>query len=396
MMKRLFCLILAMMLLPILPAFAEENTAGGLELQELLDWAEGYKTRALNAQPLNDPTAPEALSEDGYEFVYEFATLYMDRPEMTEDSVLKNLVITAWGEAGPRNTSVDMYSSEVLAAYYNENENLAGDRDFAALYVSNLMPAGAAWAWVQRDGQRIMAIQYAVHDQLATGGEGYTDAGVVYTFQSDLVAAIRAYGLDAVIDEADVLDNLSNVQAVMDETGYVQFPMSYTGTDLTAFGESDVSFSGVDFLTLTPDAAAAALGECREDLWMEDDTGEHLRMMEFPGCEITFVYDAKKQNPRVESLAIMQDGLEGPRAVRYGDSFASVLNRFRHGEGEYVDLHEVLYGDPATDTYGLAEYGTDASATLRYAFQAASGQKVVLHMNFEFLELHEILLYFND
>ena len=82
--------------------------------------------------------------------------------------------------------------------------------------------------------------------------------------------------------------------------------------------------------------------------------------------------------------------------MRYGDSFASVLNRFRHGEGEYVDLHEVLYGDPATDTYGLAEYGTDASATLRYAFQAASGQKVVLHMNFEFLELHEILLYIND
>lgn len=395
-MKRLFCLMLAMMLLPILPAFAEETTAGGLELQELLDWAEGYKTRALASQPLNDPTAPEAFSEDGYAFIYEFATLYMDRPEMTEDSVLKNLVITAWGEAGPRNTGVDMYSSEVLAAYYNENENLAGDKDFATLYVSNLMPAGAAWAWVQRDGQRIMAIQYAVHDQLATGGEGYTDAGVVYTIQSDLVAAIRAYGLDAVIDEADVLDNLSNVQAVMDNASYVQFPVSYTGTDLTAFGEGDLAFSGVDFLTLTPDSAAAALGQCREDLWMEDDTGEHLRMMEFPGCEITFVYDQNKQNPRVESLAIMQDGLEGPRAVRYGDTFASVLNRFRHGEGEYVDLHETLYGDPATATYGMAEYGADASATLRYACQAANGQQVVLHMNFEFLELREILLYIND
>ena len=119
-------------------------------------------------------------------------------------------------------------------------------------------------------------------------------------------------------------------------------------------------------------------------------------MMEFPGCEIIFVYDQNKQTPHVESLAIMQDGMEGPRGVRYGDSFASVLNRFRHGEGEYVDMQETLYGDTATATYGQAEYGADASATLRYAFQAAGGEKVALHMNFEFLELQEILLYIND
>lgn len=395
-MKRLFCVMLALMLLPILPAFAEDNAAGGLELQELLDWAEGYKTRALAAQPLNDPTEPEAYSEDGYAFIYEFATLYMDRPEMTEDSVLKNLVVTAYGEAGPRNTSVDMFSGDVLAAFYNENEELAGDKGFAALYVSNTMPGGAAWAWVQRDGQRIMAIQYAVHDQLSTGGEGYTDAGLVYTIQSDLVAAIRAYGLDTVITEADVLDNLSNVQKVMDETSYVQVPVSYVGTDLTAFQESDLTFSGVDFLTLTPETAQAALGECREDQWMEDDTGEFIRTMEFAGCEISFVYDQNKQNPVVDTLSIMQDGMEGPRSVRIGDIFSSVLNRFRYGEGEYIDLQETLYGDPNTDTYGLAEYGADASATLRYAFQASGGQKVVLHMNFVLMELNEILLYIND
>lgn len=395
-MKRLFCLMLTLMLLPILPAMAEESAAGSLELHELLDWAQGYKTRAMETQPLNDPTAPEAYSEDGYAFIYEFATLYMDRPEMTADSVLKNLVIVDPAEEAPHATRVDMFTGEVLSAYYSENEHLDGDAGFAALYVSGGMPEGGAWAWVQRDGQRIMAIQYAVHDQLAAGGEGYTDAGLIYTIQNDLVSAIRAYGLDAVISEAEAQENLSAVQQVAQLTGYTRVPVSYTGTDLTGLGEEDMAFAGENFLALTPEEAVEVLGECREDHWMEDDTGEHIRTMEFAGCEVTFIYDASKQNPRVDSLAIVADGMEGPRGVRVGDTFSSVLNRFRYGEGEYADLSETLYGDPATDTYGLAEYGADAAYTLRYAFKAQDGRNVVLHMNFSFMELTEILLYIND
>jgi len=396
MMKRLFCLMLALVLLPILPAFAEESAAGSLELKELQEWAASYKAKALEIQPLNDPTAPEALSEDGYAFIYEFATLYMDRPEMTEDSVLKNLVVFDPTQEGPRGTKVDMFTDEVLAAFYTENEELDGDAGFATLYVSDALPDGGAWAWVQRDGQRIMSIQYAVHEQLAAGGEGYTDAGLIYTIQNDLVAAIRAYGLDAVIDEATVQADLAEVKKVAAISGYTRVPVSYKGTDLTGLGEADMTFTGVDFLAMTPEEAVEVLGECREDHWMEDDTGEHIRTMEFAGCDVTFIYDAAKQNPRVDSLAITQDGMEGPRCVRVGDTFSSVLNRFRYGEGEYADLTEILYGDPETDTYGLAEYGADAAYTLRYAFKAADGRQVVLHMNFSFMELTEILLYIND
>ena len=395
-MKRLFCLMLTLMMLPVFPAFAEDNTAGGLELQELLDWAQGYKTRAMESQPLNDPTAEEAYSEDGYEFIYEFATLYMDRPEMTQDSVLKELVIWDPMETAPHAVSVDMVSSQVLNAFYNENPQLDGGKDYAALYVDNALPGSASWGWVQRDGQRIMAIQYAVHEQLATGGEGYTDAGLIFTMQSDLVAAIRAYGLDAVITEEDVRDNLASVEQVMKTTGYTQVPVSYVGTDLTAFGEEDLAFSGVDFLSLTPENAAEVLGECREDIWMEDDTGAFIRTMEFPGCEISFIYDANKANPVVDTLTIMKDGMEGPRGVRIGDTFPSVLNRFRYGEGEYADLEEILYGDPATNDYGLAEYGADATAVLHYAFKAADGRNVVLYLRFEYMSLCEILLYIND
>ncbi len=395
-MKRLFCMMLALMLLPIFPAMAEDNTAGSLELQELVDWAEGYKTRAMATQPLNDPTAEEALSEDGYAFIYEFATLYMDRPEMTEDSVVKNIVIYDPAEMAPHNTAVDMTTDEVLAAFYNENPTLEGDKGFATLYVSNTMPGGAAWAWVQRDGQRLMTIQYAVHEQLATGGEGYTDAGLIYTMQGDLVAVIRAYGLDSVINEADVLDNLSTVEEIMHTTGYHRSPVSYLGTDLTALGEEDMSFGGINFLTVTPEEAIAALGECREDQWMEDDTGEYIRTMEFPGCEITFIYDANKANPRVDTLTILSDDMEGPRYVRLGDIFSSVLTRFRYGEGQYEDLEEVLYGAPDAAAYGHAEYGADASAVLHYAFTAQDGRRVVLYLHFEYMALTEILMYIND
>lgn len=395
MMKRLFCLMLALALLPILPGLAEESAAGSLEMKELREWAAAYKQRAMESQPLNDPTAEDALSEDGYAFIYEFGTLYMDSPEMTEDSVVKNLVITDPAEAGPRGTAVDMFTDDVLAAFYNENPQLDGSRSFAVLYLGDSLPQEAVWAWVQRDGQRVMSIQYAVYEQRATGGEGYTDAGLIYTLQGDLVSAIRAYGLDEYSTEADVQADLEAVRQLMGETGYTRVPVSYAGTDLEAFGPADMAFSGVNLLAMTPEDAEDVLGECLEDHWMEDDTGEFIRMMEFAGCDVTFVYDASQQNPRVSSMAITQDGMEGPRCVRMGDTFSSVLNRFRYGEGAYADLTETLYGDPATAAYGIAEYGADASATLTYSFEEA-GRQVVMQLAFTTMELSEILLYIND
>lgn len=397
MLKRLLCLLAAMMMLcPALPALAEDGGESALDWEELLQWAESYKARAMAAQPMNDPTEAAAYSEDGYAFIYDFATLYMDRPEMTEESVLKNLVITTADEEGPRGTCIDMLSGDVLARYYNENESLEGDRGFATLYVSDTMPSGALWAWVQRDGQRIMTIQYAVHEQLSTGGDGYTDAGLVYTIQDNLVAAIRAYGLDSRVEEEDVQNNLNTVEDVMEKTEYAQAPVSYIGTDLTAFGEEDLTFAGINFLTVTPEEAVAVLGECREDSWMEDDTGEFLRTMEFADCEITFVYDSSKANPRADMITIDMNGMEGPRYVRVGDTFSSVLTRFRYGEGTYEGLTEVLYGQENQAPCGVAEYGEDASATLRYLTRVSDGREVMMYMGFEMMSLKEILIYIND
>ena len=397
MMKKCVALFLALMMALSLTTAVAESDADALDYDELMDWAEGFKTRALAAgAPLNDPTEEAAYTEDGYAFVYDFATLYMDRPEMTADSVLQAVVVYSPEEQGPRSTGVDQLSSEVLNAFYNENNDLQGDSSFAALYVSDTMPAGALWGWVQRDGQRIETIQYAVHEQLSSGGDGYTDCGLVYTLSDNLVAAIRAYGLNETISADEVRSNLDAVQEVSEKTEYAQVPTSINGSELEMFDRDDLIFSGLDFLSLTPEEAEARLGAAQEDDWMEDE-GAYLRSMEFASCTMTFSYDAQKQNPTLEMLSIDMDGLEGPRCVRIGDTLSSVISRFRNGEGDYDGVsREVLYGDGENAPYGLAEYGDDATAGLWYAAKLEDGRTVVLSMSFEQMYLSDITLYVDN
>ena len=397
MMKKCVALFLALMMALSLTTAVAESDADALDYDELMNWAEGFKTRALAAgAPLNDPTEEAAYTEDGYAFVYDFATLYMDRPEMTADSVLQAVVVYSPEEQGPRGTGVDQLSSEVLNAFYNENNDLQGDSSFAALYVSDTMPAGALWGWVQRDGQRIETIQYAVHEQLSSGGDGYTDCGLVYTLSDNLVAAIRAYGLNETISADEVRSNLDAVQEVSEKTEYAQVPTSINGSELEMFDRDDLIFSGLDFLSLTPEEAEARLGAAQEDDWMEDE-GAYLRSMEFASCTMTFSYDAQKQNPTLEMLSIDMDGLEGPRCVRIGDTLSSVISRFRNGEGDYDGVsREVLYGDGENAPYGLAEYGDDATAGLWYAAKLEDGRTVVLSMSFEQMYLSDITLYVDN
>ena len=154
---------------------------------------------------------------------------------------------------------------------------------------------------------------------------------------------------------------------------------------------------GMDFLSLTPDNAGASLGACLEDDWMDDDNGEYVRTMQFANCEVSFIYDGQKQNPVIDLMSIDTDSMEGPRAVRIGDSFSSVLTRFRHSEGVCDGVStETLYGAEGQAAWGVANYGDDASATLRYGLRLADGREVVLYMTFDQMYLSEVLIYIND
>ncbi len=390
-MKKMLCLLLAVALLPVL-ALAEESTAGPLSYQELTDWAEGYLARAMAAEPINDPAA--SLTTEGYEFVYDFATIYADTPDMSSDTAINAIVLQSDTESGPRSINVNSAMSEVLAAYYNENPDLTGTKDTAVLYTINLLPASAAWGQVMRDGQRVQTIHYGVHEQMATGGEGCTDAGVIYTMLENRVSTLRVYGLNSRVAPEKVAELMNELTYAAQEASYKQVPFSYNGLELSPFAQDDLAFSGVDFLALTPETAAAALGEPRMDTWMEDGDAGFTRTQVYDGFELTYEYDKNKENCRVYMLLITKDGMEGPRGVRCGDAFSSVYNRFRNGEGEYGDDGvEMLYGENGKGAFGKATYGGDASASLRYAFDLQDGRQVVLQMDFTVMELSEIMLF---
>ena len=396
MLKRMLCLLLALLLLTTaLPGVAEEESSADiLMLEELRQWANDYKIRALASSPLNDPYDDASYTDDGYMFVYDFATLYMDGPEMTPDSVVQAVVILSSEEEGLRGVRVDDPAQFVLDAYYTENPDLVGDRDQALLYAINLMPEGGYTGILRRNGQRIEVIDYAVYEQPATGGDGYTDAGIMYTIQDNNVMAIRAYGLDTRFLAGDVVAALEDAQELGTETSYSRVQTSYVGTDLTPFDSEDMIFAGIDFVSLTPEDAEAAFGEPMEDVWLSDGDG-WMRTMQFRSCEVTFLYDSQRQASRVKTMTIDTDLLEGPRSVRVGDTVASVMTRFRSGEGEYNGITEILYGDVNSATFGMAEYGEGANI-LRYGAEAEDGTPVILYLSFEPLYLSEILLLVNE
>ncbi len=389
-MKKMLCLVLCMLLLP-LAALAEESTAPVLSVNELTAWAEGYIARARAEKPLNDPS--QHLTPDGYEYVYTFATLYGDTPNVSADTIFSTVVLTSGEENGPRNVNVGNAMAVVIDAYYTENPHLLGTREAAALYTVDTLPESAQWGQVLRDGQRVQTIQYAVHEQYATGGEGYTDTGIIYTMADNRVSAIRVYGLNSRIDLDTVNTALYSVMVNALEKDYAQVPFSYDGAALEKFSAQDLIFSGVDFVNLTPDAAITLFGEPMSDTWVDNGEEGYIRVQLFDGCEAIYLYNEARTEGRVYMFVITGDELEGPRAVRVGDSFASVYNRFRNGEGEYQDNDvEILYGAEGEGDFGAAHYGYDASATARYGVTLEDGRRIILQMEFTVMDCTEIML----
>lgn len=389
-MKKMLCMLLALVLIPLMAA-AEDSDADMLSSRELTVWAESYITRARAAKPLNEPA--DSLTVQGYEFIYDFATLYADAPVMGADTAVHTIVLTSAEEIGPRSVNVDASLDEVLDAYYTENAALTGSYETAVLYAVDQLPEAALWGQVNRDGQRVQTIQYAAHEQLAAGGEGYGDTGIIYTMEENRVSAIRVYGLNGQITVDEVNDVMYSVMLSALADDYQQVPSSAYGAELTPFGAEDMLFCGLPLMTIQPEDVFAALGQPLSDEKMDNDEAGYIRVQRYAGYELIWLYGNDSAQGTLYMLAITADGVEGPRAVRIGDSFASVYSRFRSGDGEYQpDGSETLYGDEDSGDFGKAEYGYDASATLRYGFREGD-KNVVLQMNFTVMELTEILLY---
>ncbi len=394
--KALLCLLLTAVLLgSLLPAaLAVDNGADPLTWAEVVSWAGELELLAREQEPLNDPHAEEAYSEDGYAFVYDFGTLYYDRPELTEDSVLRGAVVLGEETPGPRGTNTLMMASQLLDAFYTENEALVGTRESAILYLSGSLPEGVWFGRVLRDGQWLDTVQYTAHEQREDGL--YTDGGLVYTLQGNSVVAIRVYGLDSAMTQEEVEAEMLALQPELTAASYAMVPSSPNGAENPMFAEDDLLVLGMDLRTCTPETAILALGEPEADEELPDENGARMRVMSFNGCTLVFLQEAMAGAPRLAVLTIDREDLEGPRAMRVGDSLNMVLQRFRSGEGELNGLTEVLYGTPGEGSWGDAVYEADASAAVRYGLTLADGRKVVLAGYFEMLTLTEINITFTN
>ncbi len=394
--KGLFlALILVLQIFFPLCAFAADLDVGGLTIEELDAWAEKMMTLAWSSAPV-DPAAQPEWTEDGYAVAYDFATLYLNTPTLKEESVLNAIAVTHYEVECPRGVGVTDRQQLLLEAYANENPTLLGSHDFAVLYLSDSLPESVLWGRVQRDGQQIQTVQYAVHERVLDEEGQYTDCGLLYSLENGYITAIRAYGLSAAIAGDQVEQTAQEVKAQQQEESYFAYAQSSDGIDLDPFDRDDLHFSGMDYLTLTPETAVGALGAYEAETWLQDDNGDWLRILQWPEAEITFAYSDDKVFKRVDTFALNQRGLEGPRAVMVGDSLSSVIMRFRHSEGQFDGLAtEVLYGDGQTPPYGLAEYDS-ATVTLHYiqpVSNAAGIENVTMYMIFVNTELTELFLY---
>ena len=396
MMKRALPLVLIALLLACLaamPAMADE--AGVLTETEMGEWLNRLLLSTVGVSPLNAPVGEESLTEDGYAFLYENATLYYDQPTLTAQSALRAVAVTGEALDMPRGIRLGAPVEMLMAAYAWQNPTLTGDDTFAPLYVLDQLPQAAYWAYAQRAGDTLQSVQCAIHARM---GEGrYTDTGILYTVQNGAVESIRVYGISGGISLADVQGNLAAV-GEKPTTGDSAVGALIARSDTLPFAQSDLQFSRMDFLRLTENGAARLFGSPKSDAYAQEQSGGYLHTLTYPGVSLVFSLDAQKQNPTLESLTINAANLAGPRGLTVGMALDAAIKLFQADGGtNVVDGALILYGDGRTPPFGTLER-EGGTATVRYALpaSAATGDKsIALHLTFADQKLTELMLYRN-
>ena len=366
-------------LLFCVPALAETVPVTETEIASLV---ERIQDLASQSEVLNDPTADDAVSEDGTAYQYDFGVLYRDGED---DRVSAILVMDAEIE-GPRGVRIDWSVNQVMDAFPCDNPELRGSREEAVLYLEGSAEDGFRYGLVERDGQRIRVMEYGAVDPAKE-----SRAALTLQISGDGVDAIFVSGLNGTFSREDAADLYRELEEKKSVNWYSRVPQSLNGAELEIFGEADLDFSELSYLTAVPEM----FGDNVEDVLIDNDDGTWLRRVDGDGFEAVFSCDSEGRNAFPLSYTILSPDLEGPRAVRLGDLFHEDFNRFRNGEGEVDEsgMTEVLYGTPGTAPYGLAEYGNGAEMTLRYVTPTLGGPDVELRLRYEDTVLTEIILH---
>ena len=386
MMKKILCLAALLVFCAALPAAAE--TVQPVTAEELGAQLETFRTQALAAAPMNDPADSEAQNEDGTLFRYETMRIYADGTELDADTPVNAVVLEESEGAVFRRLGIDSMQEDVLAAFPNDNADMAGTREEAVLYLRNTEEGGFVYGLVLRDGQRLSAVEYG---EVLPAGDRFRRAAVTFSLQEKLVTSIRVDGLNpesGLFDAAYANEVFAELKELSGRDEYRAVKTSRNGLELTAFDESDLVFSGFSFLDLQPDTLPGATEQERFD----NGDGTWLIRCEGAGFEAVFRCDENGENIRILSFSILDDQLEGPRGVRPGDLFNEDFCRFRSGEHEMKeDLTELLYGTEGSASWGYASYDPE-DMNLRYVTTAQDGTQVELILRFSENYLTEIML----
>ena len=390
MMKRIQCLLTAVMLCLILPAAAEGNAkvVTAAELDELL---ERVRAQAFTEELLNDPAGEDAESEDGTFFLYEAAGFYAEGTEMTADTPVNTLVFDCDEENVLRGTGMNSRVEDVLAAFPQDNADLAGTREEAILYLRET-EAGFAYGRILRDGQWINTVEYG---EVVTDGEMSCRTAVTYSLENGMVTAIRVSGLNPaggeLMDASQAEEFYNELIQLAGCEDYRAVKTSRNGLELTALDAEELIVGGVPYVTMKP----GDLPGTPETEIIDNEDGTWLLRCDGDGYEAVFRCGEHGENAEILSFTILDDGIEGPRSVRIGDIFSDDFNRFRNGENEMgEDMTELLYGTEGTAPYGVAFYDFSAM-TLRYVTDTPEGPQVELLLKYDNYFLTEIILHTN-
>lgn len=383
-MKKLIALLLCcMMLVPAALATQEVEENPPLSLAEIERFTDSLLSQAKNENceiATDDLGRAVAIATCG--------DITLSNNALSEESHVLNARLSV-GQACLRGLKVGDSQEMIFQVYPNDNPTLLGNYYEATLCIFDQQPE-ACLGYALREGQRVSEITYVVYNWQQ---DGVVKSGVTYKMDQGYIQQIDVFITPDMLTEEEALADINDSAMVQEDTQYQAFPTSEIGTDLDTFCREDLSFSGIDFYTLTPDAAVTAFGSAVVDEWVEDSDGSFLRLMQWEGISLVTKYDAGKNFISVYSLSINNESMEGPRGVRVGDYTDTVLFRFRHSEGSAVEDGVLLYGDGKTAPYGKITYSEETN-NISYTV-ALDDDVALLYLTFRNDSLQEIQLFLN-
>ncbi len=380
----LFCLVL-MLAAALFPAAALADDTGALSEGELGAWVNQVLKDTIGKEPLNAPVGEDARTENGYAFIYDFATLYYDKPVLDAQSVLGAISVTGETYAAPRGITLGASEDALLSTFGWQNPYLMGDGSFSSFYCVDVLPQAAYWSWGQHDDNwQLMNMQCAVH--VMTAENTYTDAMLHFDLEDGAITAIRVEGLSRLITGEAVSTNLEAVRAVEAAAGMDAMNSEHAEgyavrSEAAMFSAEDLAFNGMDFRTMDAGTLEKALGQHPQST----ETINQRMTATWADAYCTCGSDG------TEVLGIATSAIEGPRGIRVGDALDKVLGLFySDGEGRTEGSFALLYGDGSTLPTATMETG---DVTMLNYSANADGKNITLSLTFAENMLQEWVLY---